>query len=201
MIRLFVGLGNPGAEYADTRHNAGVWLVEALAKTLKASPWRLESKFFGQVCRARVNGEECWLLLPQTYMNLSGQAIGAMARYYKITPEEICIAHDELDFAPGVVKLKQGGGHGGHNGLKDSISKLNSAAFWRLRLGIGHPGDRNEVAHFVLHTPRIEERNAIEAAITRATALLTPFIQGDSQGTVRALHAPLSPEKAPCTPR
>ncbi len=196
MIRLFVGLGNPGTEYINTRHNAGVWLVEALARTLKASAWQMENKFFGQVCRVRCQGEDCWLLLPQTYMNLSGQSVSALARYYKIAPEEICMAHDELDFAPGVVKLKQGGGHGGHNGLKDSISKLGSAEFWRIRLGIGHPGDRSQVAHFVLHSPRQEEQAAIEQAIARTLPLLPRFIQGETQAVVRALHAPLPLEKS-----
>ncbi|CAB3269914.1 unnamed protein product [Salmonella enterica subsp. enterica serovar Typhimurium] len=141
-IKLIVGLANPGAEYAATRHNAGAWYVDLLAERLRA-PLREEPKFFGYTSRITLEGEDVRLLVPTTFMNLSGKAVGAMASFYRIQPDEILVAHDELDLPPGVAKFKLGGGHGGHNGLKDIISKLgNNPNFHRLRVGIGHPGDK-----------------------------------------------------------
>jgi PTH1 family peptidyl-tRNA hydrolase len=187
-IRLIVGLGNPGAEYEKTRHNAGFWLVDELAWQLKAS-LKPESKFFGEVARAsHPAGGELWLLKPATFMNLSGQAVGALARFYKIAPEEVLVVHDELDLEPGVARFKQGGGHGGHNGLKDIIAKLGTPNFWRLRLGIGHPGDRSEVVNFVLKKPRAEEQTLIDDAIARALRELPAALAGDFATAMKALH-------------
>jgi PTH1 family peptidyl-tRNA hydrolase len=187
-IRLIVGLGNPGPEYERTRHNAGFWLVDELAWQLKAS-LKPESKFFGEVARAQhPAGGELWLLKPATFMNLSGQAVGALARFYKIAPEEVLVVHDELDLEPGVARFKQGGGHGGHNGLKDIIAKLGTPNFWRLRLGIGHPGDRSEVVNFVLKKARSEEQALIDEAMARSLRELPAALAGDFPAAMKALH-------------
>ncbi|MCQ4143586.1 aminoacyl-tRNA hydrolase [Vogesella sp. AC12] len=186
-IRLVVGLGNPGPEYERTRHNAGFWLVDELAWQHK-TPLRGEGKYFGEVSRATLATGDLWLLKPMTYMNLSGQAVGALARFYKIAPEEILVVHDELDLPPGAARLKQGGGHGGHNGLKDIIAKLGSPNFWRLRLGIGHPGDRNEVANFVLKKARAEEQQAIDDAIAKALQVMPDVLAGNSAAAMKTLH-------------
>lgn len=186
-IRLVVGLGNPGPEYEKTRHNAGFWLVDELAWQHKVG-LRAESKFFGEAARAAVLSGELWLLKPMTYMNLSGQAVAALARFYKITPEEILVVHDELDLQPGTARLKQGGGHGGHNGLKDIIARLGSPNFWRLRLGIGHPGDRNEVANFVLKKARAEEQQAIDDAIGKSLQVMPEVLAGNMAAAMKTLH-------------
>lgn len=189
-IRLMVGLGNPGPEYVDTRHNAGFWWIDALAHDLGAS-LKSENKFFGHVARAQSHGQELWLLQPQTYMNLSGKAVAALARFYKIMPDEILVIHDELDLPPGDVKLKQGGGHAGHNGLKDIAAALGAPGFWRLRLGIGHPRTLNlnqPVADFVLHRPRAEEEKAIHASIDHSLASLKWLISGDFPQATHAIH-------------
>ncbi|HFW3378437.1 TPA: aminoacyl-tRNA hydrolase, partial [Salmonella enterica subsp. enterica serovar Heidelberg] len=167
-IKLIVGLANPGAEYAATRHNAGAWYVDLLAERLRA-PLREEPKFFGYTSRITLEGEDVRLLVPTTFMNLSGKAVGAMASFYRIQPDEILVAHDELDLPPGVAKFKLGGGHGGHNGLKDIISKLgNNPNFHRLRVGIGHPGDKSKVVGFVLGKPPVSEQKLIDEAIYEA---------------------------------
>ncbi|KTM01874.1 peptidyl-tRNA hydrolase [Salmonella enterica] len=167
-IKLIVGLANPGAEYAATRHNAGAWYVDLLAERLRA-PLREEPKFFGYTSRITLEGEDVRLLVPTTFMNLSGKAVGTMASFYRIQPDEILVAHDELDLPPGVAKFKLGGGHGGHNGLKDIISKLgNNPNFHRLRVGIGHPGDKNKVVSFVLGKPPVSEQKLIDEAIDEA---------------------------------
>lgn len=188
MIRLLVGLGNPGPEYEDTRHNAGFWWVHEAAARLGA---RLTSDKAHHGLSARVNrqGQALWLLLPQTYMNLSGRSVGALARFFKVEPEEILVVHDELDLAPGQVRLKQSGGHAGHNGLKDIQAQLGSAGFWRLRLGIGHPGDRSEVANYVLGRPRSEDREAIDAAVTRSIGALDALLDADMTAAMRVIHA------------
>ncbi|BBF12107.1 peptidyl-tRNA hydrolase [Haemophilus influenzae] len=168
-IKLIVGLGNPGDKYADTRHNAGEWLIERLARRFKVllNP---ENKFFGKTARTLVNGKEVRLLVPTTFMNLSGKAVGALASFYRIKPEEILVIHDELDLPPGTAKLKQGGGHGGHNGLKDIVAQLgNKNNFYRLRIGIGHPGHRDLVAGYVLNKPSPADRNALEKVLDEAT--------------------------------
>ncbi|HHE8880379.1 TPA: aminoacyl-tRNA hydrolase [Haemophilus influenzae] len=168
-IKLIVGLGNPGEKYADTRHNAGEWLIERLARRFNVS-LNPESKFFGKTARTLVNGKEVRLLVPTTFMNLSGKAVGALASFYRIKPEEILVIHDELDLPAGTAKLKQGGGHGGHNGLKDIVAQLgNNNNFYRLRIGIGHPGHRDLVAGYVLNKPSPADRDALEKVLDEAT--------------------------------
>ncbi|VDY64455.1 Peptidyl-tRNA hydrolase [Shimwellia blattae] len=167
-IKLIVGLANPGAEYAATRHNAGAWYVDLLAGNARA-PLKEEPKFYGYTARLTLEGQDVRLLVPTTFMNLSGKAVAAMATFYRINPDEILVAHDELDLPPGVAKFKLGGGHGGHNGLKDIISKLgNNPNFYRLRVGIGHPGDKNKVVGFVLGKPPVSEQKLIDEAIDEA---------------------------------
>ena len=168
-IKLIVGLGNPGDKYKDTRHNAGEWLVERLAQRFNFS-LKEESKFFGKTARAVINGQEIRFLVPTTFMNLSGKAVGALATFYRIQPEQILIAHDELDLPPGTVKIKLGGGHGGHNGLRDRIAQLsNNKNFYRLRVGIGHPGDKNLVSAYVLSKPSPTDLTLIDKALEEAT--------------------------------
>lgn len=168
-IKLIVGLGNPGEKYADTRHNAGEWLIERLARRFNVS-LNPENKFFGKTVRTLLNGKEVRLLVPTTFMNLSGKAVGALASFYRIKPEEILVIHDELDLPAGVAKLKQGGGHGGHNGLKDIVAQIgNNNNFYRLRIGIGHPGHRDLVAGYVLNKPSPADRDALEKVLDEAT--------------------------------
>lgn len=168
-IKLIVGLGNPGDKYTDTRHNAGEWLIERLARRFNVS-LNPENKFFGKTVRTLLNGKEVRLLVPTTFMNLSGKAVGALASFYRIKPEEILVIHDELDLPAGVAKLKQGGGHGGHNGLKDIVAQLgNNNNFYRLRIGIGHPGHRDLVAGYVLNKPSPADRDALEKVLDEAT--------------------------------
>ena len=167
-IKLIVGLGNPGDKYADTRHNAGEWLIARLARRFNVT-LNAENKFFGNVGKTLMNGKEIRFLVPTTFMNLSGKAVGALANFYRIKPEEILVLHDELDLPPGSVKLKLGGGHGGHNGLKDIVAALgNNNNFYRLRIGIGHPGHRDLVAGYVLNKPSPIEREALEKALDEA---------------------------------
>ena len=189
-IKLIVGLGNPGADYERTRHNAGFWLVDAIAEDLRAS-FTSEKSFSGLVAKARVQAEQVLLAKPQTYMNRSGQCVGALVRFYKLEAQEILVLHDELDLFPGQVKVKQGGGHAGHNGLRDIQSVLGSADFWRLRLGIGHPRTLNltqEVADFVLHPPRREDQMAIDDCLTRCRAVMPLFLAGDFVRATAQLH-------------
>ena len=181
--RLIVGLGNPGVEYAPTRHNLGFWFIDRLASDLKVS-MAPQGKFFGAVGRK----DDLWLLQPSTFMNRSGQAVVALARFYKIMPDEILVVHDELDLPPGGIRLKQGGGNGGHNGLKDIQAHLTTPDFWRLRLGIGHPGDRNEVVNYVLKPPRREEQDAIDRALDRCLLSASKLLVGDYEAAQRALH-------------
>ena len=188
-IKLIVGLANPGAEYAATRHNAGAWFVDLLAERLRA-PLREEAKFFVYTSGVTLGGEDVRLLVPTTFMNLSGKAVAAMASFFRINPDEILVAHDELDLPPGVAKFKLGGGHGGHNGLKDIISKLgNNPNFHRLRIGIGHPGDKNKVVGFVLGKPPVSEQKLIDEAIDEAARCTEMwFTDGLTKATNR-LHA------------
>lgn len=189
-IKLIVGLGNPGPDYARTRHNAGFWLADDIADDMRCT-YSVEKSFFGSVAKARFDGEQIYLAKPQTFMNRSGQCVGALARFYKISPEEILVLHDELDLMPGQVKVKQGGGHAGHNGLRDIQSALGSANFWRLRLGIGHPRSlklAQEVADFVLHPPRREDQSAIDACLTRCRAVIPLFLKGDFVRATEQLH-------------
>lgn len=184
MIKLFVGLGNPGNEYADTRHNAGFWLLDAIAENRRVQ-LTFDRNFFGNVARTSTPDGPLWLLTPQTYMNRSGQAVSALARYFKINPDEILVAHDELDLPPGQAKLKKGGGHGGHNGLRDIHAQLGTADYWRLRIGIGHPGHREEVVNWVLNQPSSVDRDQVMSAIQRA-AMAFPLMQ--SGDTTRAMN-------------
>lgn len=188
MIRLFVGLGNPGPEYEATRHNAGFWWVDALAAKLGA---RLQSdrSYHGLVARVNAPGGPVWLLEPMTYMNRSGQSVAALARFYKIAPEQILVVHDELDVPPGQAKLKFGGGSGGHNGLKDIHAQLGTADYWRLRLGIGHPGVKAEVVDYVLRKPAPEHREAIEACIRRTLESSDWLLAGDMTRATMQIHA------------
>ena len=186
-IRLFVGLGNPGAEYEATRHNAGFWWIDHVAGE-HAARLSVESKFFGLAGKMNVHGQESWLLKPSTFMNASGRAVAALARFYKIAPEEILVIHDELDLPPGTAKLKQGGGNGGHNGLKDIAAQLGTPNFWRLRLGIGHPGDRNAVVNFVLKPPMKEEFRLIEDNILDSVKLLPLLLEGSFEAAMLKLH-------------
>ncbi len=186
-IKLFVGLGNPGDQYQATRHNAGFWWVDQLAAA-KHSPLKLDSKFFGLVGKL-ANSSDTWLQKPNTFMNASGKAVAALANYYKILPEQILVIHDELDLSAGTVKLKKAGGHGGHNGLKDITAALGSADFWRLRLGIGHPGERNEVVNFVLKAPSKDEQSAIDGAIDKSLTILPQLLSGDFEQAMLKLHS------------
>ena len=167
-IKLIVGLANPGAKYEDTRHNAGEWLINEIARQFNVS-LKEEAKFFGKVAKINAACGEVRLLVPTTFMNLSGKAVGALANFYRIKPEEILVAHDELDLPPGVAKIKQGGGYGGHNGLKDIIASLgNSNNFYRVRIGIGHPGSKELVAGYVLGKPSPQDQEKINAAVDEA---------------------------------
>ena len=188
--RLIVGLGNPGSEYAKTRHNAGFWFCEQLAQTLGAKLAR-EARFHGVVGQVRgdARGEGFWLLLPQTFMNRSGQAVAALTRFYRIEPCDILVIHDELDLPPGSLRLKFGGGLGGHNGLKDISAHLDTQDYWRLRIGIGHPGDRNAVVDYVLKPPRREEAEAIDAALERAQQAWPWLARGDWPAAMQKLNA------------
>ena len=199
MIRLLVGLGNPGPEYRDTRHNAGFWFVDEVARELKAS-LAPERSHFGLVARVNLREGPVWLLEPMTFMNLSGKSVGALARFFKIAPAEILVAHDELDLLPGQVKMKLGGSHAGHNGLKDIHAALGSADFWRLRLGIGHPGVRAEVVNYVLRKPAAEERAAIDKSIAQGVSALDLLVEGDMERALMKVHAKPPRPKPPRTP-
>jgi PTH1 family peptidyl-tRNA hydrolase len=185
-VQLIVGLGNPGAQYEQTRHNAGFWFVEEVARQYGAV-FRPESKFSGEVARIQVGGRDCWLLKPSTFMNRSGQAIQAIANFYKINPQSILVAHDELDLPVGVAKLKVGGGHGGHNGLRDTIAKVG-AEFARLRLGIDHPGHRDQVVDYVLKAPSKIDRQKLDDAIYDASRVVPDLLQGDFAKAMQKLH-------------
>ncbi len=189
-IRLIVGLGNPGADYVDTRHNAGFWLVDMIAAERGLS-FRLEKRFNADLCKLANAGQDLYLQKPLTFMNRSGQAVAALARYYKITPEQMLVLHDELDLPPGTNRLKQGGGHGGHNGLRDIISHLGSREFFRLRIGIGHPGDSSQVINYVLHKPSGADRSAIDTANRDTLAVLPLILQGRIDKAMQALHTPV----------
>ncbi|MGE4369749.1 MAG: aminoacyl-tRNA hydrolase [Burkholderiaceae bacterium] len=189
-IRLIIGLGNPGPEYEATRHNAGFWLADDMAHDLHTS-FSPEKSFFGLVAKARFEGENVILAKPATYMNRSGQSAGALLRFYKLQPQNVLVLHDELDLLPGHVKLKQAGGHAGHNGLRDIQAAFGSPDFWRLRLGIGHPrslGLAQQVAAFVLSPPRREEQQSIHDAMTRCRAILPALLRGDFRQAMAQLH-------------
>ena len=185
-IRLIVGLGNPGPEYEQTRHNAGFWLVDQFPVSL-----RRDKNFNALVGKTRITGNEVWLLEPQTFMNRSGQSVGALCRFYKINPDEVLVVHDELDIMPGIAKLKKGGSSGGHNGLKDITAALGTQDYWRLRIGIGHPRTLNlqqGVADFVLHRPRKEEQPLIDEAIAKSMDILPLLAEGKFPEAMTQLH-------------
>lgn len=187
-VRLFVGLGNPGKPFSRTRHNAGFWFIDRLAERFGLSLHPLP-RFKAEGGRFSWQGREIYLLKPLTYMNLSGQAVAPFCRFYKISPKELLVAHDELDFPPGKVRLKWNGGHGGHNGLKSVISALGSRQFARLRIGIGHPGSREKVVSYVLSPPSEEERIEIERAIERAVEVVPILIEEGLEAAMNRLHA------------
>ena len=203
MIRLFVGLGNPGPEYEATRHNAGFWWLQALADKLGAR-LQPERSYHGLAARVNLPGGPVWLLEPLTYMNRSGQAVGPLARFFKIPPQDILVVHDELDLLPGQARLKFGGSTAGHNGLKDIQAALGSADFWRLRLGIGHPGVKAEVADYVLRKPAPDQREALHEAIEQSLKASDLFIAGEMERALAAIHAkpprPKPPRREPPTP-
>ncbi|MBX9716507.1 MAG: aminoacyl-tRNA hydrolase [Burkholderiaceae bacterium] len=200
MIRMMVGLGNPGAEYDGTRHNAGFWFIDEVARQLKTTLLP-DRSYFGLVARVNLTGGPLWLLEPMTFMNLSGKSVAPLARFFKIAPEEILVAHDELDLMPGQMKMKRGGSHAGHNGLRDIQAQLGSPDFWRLRLGIGHPGVKAEVINHVLRKPPLAEREAIDQSITQALGALDLLIAGDMDRAMLKIHArPPQPKKPPDAP-
>jgi PTH1 family peptidyl-tRNA hydrolase len=189
-IRLIVGLGNPGAEYEQTRHNAGFWLVDNLAQAQSSSLSR-ESRFQALAGKTMIGGREVWLLEPQTFMNRSGLSVGGLARFYKIAAEEVLVVHDELDLAPGIARLKKGGSSGGHNGLKDITAALGTPDYWRLRIGIGHPRQLNlqqAVVDFVLHRPRREEQLLIDEAIAHSLDIVPVLCEGKFEAAMLKLH-------------
>ena len=186
-LSLIVGLGNPGTEYAQTRHNAGFWYVERLAQQYGII-LKSESRFHGVTGRGQINGHDVRLLLPSTFMNRSGQSVVPLAKFFQVTPQNMLVAHDELDRPAGVIKLKSGGGHGGHNGLRDIHAALGTPNYWRLRLGIGHPGNKNEVVNYVLKPPTKDEQSAIDQGIDNSSKVLDLLLKGDTEQAMLKLH-------------
>jgi peptidyl-tRNA hydrolase, PTH1 family len=187
-MKLIVGLGNPGAQYAAHRHNVGFWILDQL----NPGSWSRESKFKADIAKCRIAGDDRWLLKPSTFMNASGEAVGPFARFHRLEPHDILVVHDELDLPPGGVRLKQGGGHGGHNGVRDIELHLGSPNFWRLRIGIGHPrtlGLSQDVAAFVLNAPRAEEKISIDRAVDEIVRELPAILSGEITAAQRKLHS------------
>ena len=199
MIKLFVGLGNPGPDYEATRHNAGFWWIDALARELKVNLVP-ERSYYGLAGRTSVNGQSVWLLPPQTFMNLSGKSLASLARFFKLQPEEILVVHDELDLPPGQVKLKRGGSHAGHNGLRDIHAQLGSPDYWRLRIGIGHPGEKSEVTNWVLKKPAPDQRTLIEDSIAHSLKAHTAMLAGDMDKATLLVHTTKPPRPKPPRP-
>jgi PTH1 family peptidyl-tRNA hydrolase len=199
MIKLFVGLGNPGTEYEATRHNAGFWWVEALARELKVT-LVADKGYHGLVARTNVHGQTIWLLEPRTFMNLSGKSVAALSRFFKIQPDEILVAHDELDIVPGQAKLKFGGSHAGHNGLRDIHAQLGTDDYWRLRIGIGHPGVKSEVTGWVLQKPAPEQRTLIEECVTRTLKAAPALMAGEMEKATLIVHTSKPPRPKPPRP-
>ena len=186
-IKLIVGLGNPGEQYTHTRHNAGFWLVDEVARSLGVS-LQADKNYHGLVARTNYKGQNLWLLQPQTFMNASGKSVAALARFFKIEPQEILVAHDELDIAPEQVKLKLGGSHAGHNGLRDIHAQLGSDQYWRLKIGIGHPGHRDAVVGWVLQKPPLDARIAIDQAIARCIQALPDLLDDKMDKATAHIH-------------
>jgi PTH1 family peptidyl-tRNA hydrolase len=199
MIKLFVGLGNPGAEYEATRHNAGCWWLETLARDLKLQ-LAPDKSYHGRVARTTLHGQTLWLLAPQTFMNLSGKSVAALARFFKLQPDEILVAHDELDLVPGQAKLKFGGSHAGHNGLRDIHAQLGTGDYWRLRLGIGHPGVKAEVIDWVLQKPAPEQRIAMQECIERTVKAVPAMLAGEMDKATLLVHTSKPPRPKPPRP-
>lgn len=199
MIKLLVGLGNPGPTYEDTRHNAGFWWLESVARELKVT-LQPDRTYFGRCARTTIDGQPLWLLEPTTFMNRSGQSVAALARFFKIPPEAILVAHDELDVDAGELKLKKGGGHAGHNGLRDIHAQLGSSDYWRLRIGIGHPGVKSEVVDWVLQKPAPNQREAIEQALTRSLKSLPDLLAGRMEKATALIHTSKPPRPKPAKP-
>jgi peptidyl-tRNA hydrolase, PTH1 family len=199
MIKLFVGLGNPGPEYEATRHNAGFWFIDELAHEWKVA-LNFDKSYHGLVTRTTQAGQTVWLLKPQTFMNLSGKSVAALARFFKIQPEEILVVHDELDVTPGEAKMKFGGSHAGHNGLRDIHAQLGTGDYWRLRIGIGHPGVKAEVINWVLKKPSAEQRAGIEEAIARSIKALPDMLAGDMTKATQTVHTSKAPRPKPPKP-
>ena len=199
MIKLFVGLGNPGAEYEDTRHNAGFWWIDQLAAQLKVS-LQPEKNYHGWAARTQLEGQTLWLLKPATFMNLSGKSVAALAKFFKIQPEEILVVHDELDVVPGEAKMKFGGSQAGHNGVRDIHAQLGSDAYWRLRLGIGHPGVKSEVLHWVLKKPAPDQKTVIDTCIDRTLKAVALMVSGDMVKATQLVHTSKPPRPKPPRP-
>ena len=187
-IRLLAGLGNPGLDYEGTRHNVGFWLADEVAR-VHGGTFRREAKFHGQVCRVSVGGRDLWLLKPQTYMNRSGESVGALCHYLKVAADELLVAHDELDLPVGTARVKVGGGHAGHNGLRDIVSVLGSSDFLRIRIGIAHPGDRTRVVNYVLGRPSRDDEAAIRGVLDETGGCLPLLLDGNVQAAQNRLHA------------
>lgn len=199
MIKLLVGLGNPGPEYERTRHNAGFWWLEAVARELKVN-LAMDKSYHGLVARTAVRDQAVWLLAPQTFMNLSGKSVAALTRFFKIEPQEILVAHDELDIVPGEAKLKFGGSHAGHNGLRDIHAQLGTDDYWRLRLGVGHPGVKSEVIDWVLKKPSLDHRIAIDQCIDRCLKALPHLLAGEMEKATMLVHTSKPPRPKPPRP-
>lgn len=199
MIKLLVGLGNPGPEYESTRHNAGFWWLDEVARQLKA-PLVMDRSYHGLVARTSSNGQTVWLLEPQTFMNLCGKSVAALARFFKIAPHEILVAHDELDIPAGEAKLRLGGSHAGHNGLRDIHAQLGTDDYWRLRLGIGRPADKAEVINWVLKKPSLDHRVAIDQSIARALSALPQLLSGEMDKATLLIHTSKPPRPKPPRP-
>lgn len=187
-LKVIVGLGNPGSKYTETRHNAGFWFIEEVARKYSAT-FRPEKKFHGEVAKISLEGKDIWLLKPDTFMNRSGLAVQSLLSFYRITAEQLLVAHDEIDLPPGTAKLKTSGGHGGHNGLRDIISQLGSKDFHRLRIGVGHPGSKDQVVDYVLHNPSQDDRISIDRDIDDAVAVLPELASGAFEQAMHTLHS------------
>jgi PTH1 family peptidyl-tRNA hydrolase len=187
-LKVIVGLGNPGSKYTETRHNAGFWFIEEVARKYSAT-FRHDKKFHGEVAKISLEGKEIWLLKPGTFMNRSGLAVQSLLSFYRISTDQLLVAHDEIDLPPGTTKLKTGGGHGGHNGLRDIISQLASKEFHRLRIGVGHPGSKDQVVDYVLHNASRDDRISIDRDIDDAVAILPDLAAGAFELAMQKLHS------------
>ena len=187
-LKVIVGLGNPGSKYTETRHNAGFWFIEELAREYSAS-FRQEKKFHGEVAKISLAGKDIWLLKPETFMNRSGLAVQSLMSFYRISADQLLVAHDEIDLPPGTAKLKIGGGHGGHNGLRDIINQLSTKDFHRLRIGVGHPGSKDQVVDYVLHNASRDDRILIDRDIDDAVSVIPDLASGTLEQAMQKLHS------------